>query len=107
MKRGDIIILAPPSPFNKPRPGLIIQAEVFAEKETVTVALISSDPAYTNGFRVPIQPSVRNGLRKPSEIMIDNLQTIRLDRIGGFAGEAEPEVMRQVDIALRLFLSLP
>jgi mRNA-degrading endonuclease toxin of MazEF toxin-antitoxin module len=55
MKRGDIVILAPPSPFNKPRPCLIVQAEVFAENETVTVALITSDPAYTGGFRVPIR----------------------------------------------------
>ena len=107
MKRGDIVILAPPSPFNKPRPCLVVQAEVFSETETVTVALITSDLAYTTGLRVPIQPSAMNGLRKPSEIMVDNLQTTPVDRIGGVAGEAEADVMRQVDIALRLFLGLP
>jgi mRNA interferase MazF len=107
MKRGDIIILAPPSPFNKPRPCLIVQSEIFPETENITVALITSDPSYTSGLRIPIQPSALNGLRKPSEVMVDNLQTTPMDRIGGFAGEAEPEVMRQVDIALRLFLGLP
>jgi mRNA interferase MazF len=107
MKRGDIVIVAPPSPFNKPRPGLIVQFELLPEAENVTVVLITSDLTYTTGLRVPIQPTAGNGLRKPSEVMVDNLQTVPLHRVGGFAGQAEPEVMRQVDIALRLFLGLP
>jgi mRNA interferase MazF len=107
MKRGDIIILAPLSPFNKIRPALIVQAELFAETENVTVALITSDLSRTLGLRIPINPTAGNGLRKPSEVMVDNLQTAPLNRIGALIGAAEPEVMRRVDIALRLFLGLP
>jgi len=107
MKRGDIIILAPLSPFNKIRPGLIVQAELFAETENVTIALITSDLSRTTGLRIPISPTAGNGLRKPSEVMVDNLQTAPLNRIGALIGAAEPEVMRRVDIALRLFLGLP
>jgi mRNA interferase MazF len=83
-----------------------VQAFLPSDAENVTVALITSDLRYTGGLRISIQPTALNGLRKPSEIMIDNLQSTPLDRIGGFAGVAEAEVMRQVDLALQVFLGL-
>lgn len=106
MKRGDIIITSPPSPFNKPRPAVIVQARLFDEDENVTVALITSDLARSPGLRIPVQPTSANGLRKPSEIMIDNLQTVPVSRIGGLAGELDQETMRKVDLGLRMFLGL-
>lgn len=106
MTRGEIIIVAPYAPFNKPRPALIVQSIVLDDSETVTVAPITSDLAWAPGVRVPIEPTSGNGLRKRSDIMIDQLATVPLRRIGGYAGEAEPEVMARVDAALRLFLGL-
>ena len=106
MKRGDIIIVAPPSPFNKPRPALVVQQRIFDVSENVTVALISSDLMRQPGLRIPITPTATNGLRKPSEVMIDNLQTIPLDRIGGMIGAADPRILQKVDEALRAFLGL-
>lgn len=107
MKRGDVIITAPSSPFNKPRPALVVQNLYSDDDETLTVALITSDIGGTGGLRIPIQPTLDNGLRKPSEIMVDVLQTVMLDRIGGHIGEADANTMREVDLALRLFLGLP
>jgi mRNA interferase MazF len=106
VNRGESYVMAPPSPLDKPRPCLVVQAFLPDEGETVTVALITSDLRYTGGPRIPIQPTAGNGLRKASEIMVDNLQTTPIDRIGGFAGVAEADVMRQVDLALRVFLGL-
>lgn len=106
MKRGDIVILAPPAPFNKPRPALVIQAHVYQETENITVALITSDLLRSPGLRIPLVPNASNGLRKTSEVMVDNLQTVPVNRVGGVIGEAEPEVMRQVSVALRMFLGL-
>jgi mRNA interferase MazF len=106
VKRGDIVIIAPPGPFNKPRPALLVQAHIYDETENVTVALITSDLSRSPGLRIRIDPTQANGLRKTSEVMIDHLQTVPVHRIGSVAGEAEPEVMRQVSLALRLFLGL-
>ena len=41
MKRGDLVTIAMPGDFGKPRPALIIQSDAFAETGTVTVLLIS------------------------------------------------------------------
>ena len=106
MKRGDIVIIAPPAPFNKPRPALLVQAHVYDETENVTVALITSDLSRSPGLRIRINPSQENGLRRPSEIMVDHLQTVPVNRIGGVVGEADSETIRQVSLAVRLFLGL-
>jgi mRNA interferase MazF len=106
MKRGDIIIVAPPSPFNKPRPVLILQAVPFDEEELVTVAFISTDLTRPNAFRISISPTAANGLWKQSEIQIDHLQSVEVTRIGGWAGQADSATMRQVDQAMRLFFAL-
>jgi mRNA interferase MazF len=107
VNRGEIIIGAPESPFNKPRPALIVQDRLQDFSETLLVAPITSDLEHLPGIRVPIAPTSTNGLRKPSEVMIDMLQPIRLLRIGAVVGKAEDAVMSQVDAALRLFLRLP
>ncbi len=106
MKRGDIVIVAPPSPFNKPRPALVVQAFVFDGMERLTVALISSDLTRPGAFRIPVGPTAMNGLRKPCEIQIDHLQTVELRSVGSVAGEADPATMRKVDTAMRLFFGL-
>lgn len=106
MKRGDIVVVAPPAPFNKPRPALVIQAHLYEETENITVALITSDLSRSPGLRIRLLPTTENGLRKPSEVMIDHMQTVPVSRIGGVIGAAEPEIMRQVGLGLRLFLGL-
>ncbi|MES2392195.1 MAG: type II toxin-antitoxin system PemK/MazF family toxin [Acidobacteriota bacterium] len=107
MNRGDIIIGAPQSPFNKPRPALVVQDRLQDFNETVLVAPITSDLEHIPGVRVPIVPTGSNGLRKPSEVMIDLLQPLRLLRIGAIIGKADDALMLEVDAALRLFLRLP
>ena len=106
MKRGDIVIVSPFPPFNKPRPALVVQSIALEDGENITVALITSDRFWAPGVRVPIQPTLRKGLRKPSDVMVDHLTTVPLSRVGGYAGEIDPEVLRRVDVALRLFLGL-
>jgi mRNA interferase MazF len=106
VKRGDIVILAPPSPFNKPRPALVIQARVLEESENITVALITSDLLRMPGLRIPILPSAENGLRKPFEVMVDHVQTVPVDRIGLVIGSMEAEVLSRIGTALQVFLGL-
>lgn len=37
MKRGDTVVIILPGDYGKPRPGLIIQSDLFLETNSVTV----------------------------------------------------------------------
>ena len=86
LKRGDIVIVAPPGEFGKPRPAVIVQADVEPESERVTVALITSDLHRLPALRVPLLADAFTGVRRPSEIAVDNLQTFSVGKIGNVVG---------------------
>lgn len=106
MKRGDLVVVSPFPPYNKPRPALIIQAALQSVSETVTVALITSDLLWSPSIRVLVQPSDVNGLRKPSQVMVDLIVTVPVSKMGRFVGALEPETMQRVNSALRAYLGL-
>ena len=54
MKRGDLVTVALPGDFGKPRPALVIQADQFNDAATTTVLLISSTLVDAPLIRVPI-----------------------------------------------------
>ena len=41
MKRGDLVTVALSGDFGKPRPALVIQSDLFAALDTVTVLLVT------------------------------------------------------------------
>ena len=104
MKKGDIVIVAPPGDFSKPRPALVIQQRIYPETENVTLALITSDLSRAPHIRIRVEPDGTNGLRKTSEIMVDNLQTIRVGRIGSVIGSLDEATIDRVGKALFVFL---
>ena len=56
--------------------------------------------------RVSVEPSQANGLRQPSEVMIDMVMSVRSDRLGSPFGRLEEDAMRAVNRALALFLGI-
>lgn len=106
MTRGDIATVAPPGEFGKPRPALIIQSEFTLPSPTLTYLPITSDLFRAPDVRVPISPTVENGLRKPSEIMVDVIQTATLKRFGPLIGRIDPVTMTLVEAALSVHLGL-
>jgi len=106
MKRGDIVTAAPPGEFGKPRPALIIQAFLDDSPERITVALITSKLLQNPRLRVPLTPTSANGLNKPSEVAVDNLQTFSMAKIGSVIGSLDATSMSAVDEALRLHFGL-
>ena len=59
MKRGDVVIVAPFPPFDKPRPAVILQAQLLDLGETVSVALITSDRLWLPGCACLWSPALR------------------------------------------------
>lgn len=108
MKRGELYTIAGAGDFSgKPRPGLVVQTDIFNEfHPSLTVCPVSSQLTGDTIFRVPINRDVRNGLRLDSEVEIDKLQAVWARRVGKFVGIASDDVMSAVDLALRRWLQI-
>jgi mRNA interferase MazF len=105
-RRGELVTIAMSGDYGKPRPALVIQSDAFIDLPSVMVLRMTSEQHDWPLLRVSVMPSAANGLRKPSQIMIDKAATIPRAKLGPSFGQLEPDVMRSVDRALRLFLSL-
>ena len=84
--RGDLVAIAFSGDYGKPRPALIVQADHFAALPSVTVLPLSSEIHGEHLLRVTVQPSEQNGLRKPSQIMVDKASTVPRAKLGDRIG---------------------
>jgi mRNA interferase MazF len=57
--------------------------------------------------RIAVTPSPRNGLRKPSQLMVDRLFSVPIQAMRAVVGQLEPQVLIELDQALRGWLALP
>ena len=98
--------IALPGDFSKPRPALVIQSHFFDQIDTLTVALVTSAVVDAPYMRVTIVPTVYNGLKVVSQVMVDKVMTSRIERVGEVFGRLETEIMLEVDRRLALFLGI-
>jgi len=106
MNRGDFVTLAMQGDFGKPRPALVIQSDQFNEHASVTVLLVSSTLVAAPLFRVTVQPDEKNGLQKPSQVMVDKAMTVKRDKLSEAFGAASDEVMLEIGRCLAVFLGI-
>jgi len=106
MRRGEFVTVAMQGDFGKPRPALVIQANQFDEHATVTVLPVTSILVAAPLFRVTVQPSVENGLRKPSQVMVDKAMTVKHDKLGQAFGRIDADAMVEVERCLAVFLGI-
>ena len=106
MNRGDFVTIAIQGDFGKPRPALVIQSDQFSAHATVTVLLVSGALVNAPLLRVTVQPGEKNGLQKPSQVMIDKAMTVKRDKLGKTFGAAGDEAMLEVGRCLAVFLGI-
>jgi len=106
VQRGDFVTVALQGDFGKPRPALVIQADAFADHATVTVLLVSSTIIEAPLLRVTIAPSSDNGLRQPSQIMIDKAMTVMRTKIRETFGRLDADALIEVERRLAVFLGI-
>jgi mRNA interferase MazF len=104
VKRGDLVTIALAGDYGKPRPALVIQSDLFDGHPSVTVLPVTSELRETPLFRIRVEPTDDNGLRKTSEVMVDKAQTVALGKTGNTIGHLDGESMLAVDRALAVFL---
>jgi mRNA interferase MazF len=107
VRRGDLVVVAMPGDYGKPRPALVVQSDLFNDTHaSITVAPVTSTIVDTPLFRVTVEPSRRNGLRLVSQIMVDKVTTVRRQRLGQTIGRLEENVMLRVSRALALWFGI-
>lgn len=106
MKRGDLVTVAMPGDFGKPRPAVIVQADQFEDIGTVTVLLLSGTLVDAPLIRITVQPTSGNGLRKPSQVMVDKAMSIKRDRLGQSFGRLDDATMLSASRSLAVFLGI-
>jgi mRNA interferase MazF len=106
VSRGDIVTVALRGESGKPRPAVVVQSDAFRDHSTVTVLPLTSDIVPSPAIRILVEPTMQNGLRKLSQIMIDKTQTVAAEKVRAAVGRLEAEQLLAVDRALASFLGL-
>jgi mRNA interferase MazF len=106
MRRGDLVTIALQGDFGKPRPALIVQSDHFDAHPTLTVLLVSSTLVEAPLLRVTVEPDALNGLRAPSQIMVDKAMTVMRGRVGPSFGKLDAIRMLEVERLLASFLGI-
>lgn len=107
MTRGNIWTISGGADYaGKPRPAVIIQDDSFDATASVTICAFTTDPTEAPLFRIPIEPSARNGLRQRGSLMIDKVTTIPRRKIGSYVGRLDDEDIVRLNRAVLVFLGL-
>lgn len=104
MRRGDLVTVALPGDYGKPRPALIIQSDLFTEHPSITVLPVTSELRSAPLFRIDVEPSVDNGLKKRSQVMVDKATTVPRGKVGQAFGRLDDITLVAVQRALAVFL---
>ena len=106
MRRGDLVTIALSGDYGKPLPALIVQADAFAEMNSVTVLRVTSELHDWPLFRITVEATGDTGLEKRSQVMVDKAATVPRSRIGQRIGRLDANTMKSVSSALGKFLGL-
>ena len=106
MRRGDLVTVAMQGDYGKPRPALVIQSSLFADHPSVTVLPLTSELRETPIFRVRVLPDLANGLRAPSDVMIDKMHTVAREKIHNTIGSIGDEHLIEIERAVAVWLGI-
>jgi len=86
MKRGDIVTVSAPGDYEKLRLAVVIQSDWLKSTDSVLVSPFTSMFVEAPLFRLSVEPSTTNGLKLPSQIMVDKIVAISREKCGAVIG---------------------
>jgi mRNA interferase MazF len=106
ISRGDVVIVAAPGDYGKPRPAVVVQSNAIPQSHaSVVICQMTSELAEAD-FRITIEPGPDTGLRERSQVMADKPVTIRRERIGERIGRLGTADMARLSVALAFVMGL-
>ena len=107
MRRGDILTVAGGRDYaGKPRPIVIVQDDSFDATDSITVCAFTTDETEAPLFRLPVEPTDRNGLFATSRLMVDKFTTVPKSKVGAQIGRLDDEDILRLNRAILVFLGL-
>jgi mRNA interferase MazF len=107
MKRGEVWTASGgPDYAGKPRPVVVLQDDRFEHTASITVCLLTTNPADAPLLRPSVTPTDRNGLRSPCRLMVDKITTIPKGKLGTRNGRLDDPDIARLDRAVLVFLGL-
>jgi mRNA interferase MazF len=107
VRRGEIWSVAARGAYTgQPRPAVIVQDDRFDATASVTVCVLTTDPAEAPLFRLQLESDELNGLDRASSLMVDKLITVPRTSLGERIGRLSDEDIVRLDRAIVVFLGL-
>ena len=107
MKRGDVWTVAGgPDYAAKPRPAVVLQDDAFDATSSITICPFTTHVVDAPLLRLPVDPSGQNGLRIPSQLMIDKITTVSRMKCQARIGRLSDEDLLRLNRAVLVFLGL-
>lgn len=107
MKRGEIWTVSGGKDYaGKPRPAVILQDDRFDSTPSITICGFTSDPTDAPLFRLPVEPSGRNGLRVACRLIVDKITTVPKHKVGRKLGRLDDRDMVRLNRAVLVFLGM-
>jgi mRNA interferase MazF len=104
VRRGAVVLVRLPG--DKARPAVVVRSDLLALLSYATVLPLTTDLRRDADFRIAVAPTDRNGLREPSQVMVDWPQTVRSEVMGAVIGQLEPATMRRITEQLAVVLGI-
>ncbi len=101
-----MVTVATSGDYGKPRPALIIQANIYTEHSSITVLPLTSELHDMPMLRILVEPGIDTGLRLRSQVMVDKATTIARAKAGSRIGQLDEATLANVSRALAVFLEL-
>lgn len=102
-----MVLVALAGDYGKPRPAVIVQSDAFnPTHESYSIVPTSTTLLAAPIYRLTIEPSASNGLRRVSQLAVDKLTVVRRDRIGATIGRLEDDAMLRLTRAMAVWLGL-
>ena len=107
MRRGDIWTVAGGKGYaGKPRPVVIVRDDSFDATDSITICAFTTDETEAPVFRLPVDPSPRNGLGTTRRMMVDKITTVPKSKVGPRIGRlADGDIVR-LNRSIAVFLGL-
>jgi mRNA interferase MazF len=106
VKRGDLVVVSAPGHYGKPRPAVVIQSDRLKATDSVLVALLTTALADAPLYRLQIEPSDANGLKAPSQVMVDKILAMPREKCGPVIGRIDQSTLITLNAMVAVVIGL-